>query len=69
MTHIVCCHYIHMMHVKFFQETNQIINTCRDLVFFIYLDKYQLGFTLSCVQALGFITSHIGQGLSFLFTT
>ena len=35
--------------------------------FLIYLDKYQLGFTLSCVQASGSRTSHIFQGLSCLW--
>ena len=40
MTHIVCRHYVHMTHIKFFQETNQMISTGRDLVFLIYLDKY-----------------------------
>ena len=58
MIHIVYCHYVHMTHVKFFQETDQMISTGRDLVFLIYLDKYQLGFTLSCVRALGSRTSH-----------
>ena len=47
MTHIVCRHYVHMTHVKFFQETDQMINTDRDLIFLIYLDKYQIDFTLS----------------------
>ena len=31
---------------------------------FIYLDKYQLGFILSCVRVLGSRTLHIYQGLS-----
>ena len=66
MTHIVYRHYVHM-HIKFLQETNQMINTGRDLVFLIYLDKYQLSFTLSCVQASGSRTSHIFQGLSCLW--
>ena len=66
MIHIVYRHYVHMTHVKFFQETNQIISTGRDLVFLIYLDKYQLGFTLSYVRALGSRTLHIYQGLSCL---
>ena len=35
--------------------------------FLIYLDKYQLGFTLSCVQASDSRTSHIYQGLSCLW--
>ena len=64
MIHIVCRHYVHMMHVKFFQETDQMISTGRDLIFLIYLDKYQLGFTLSYVQALRSKTLHIYQGLS-----
>ena len=55
MTHIICRHYVHMTHVKFLQETDQI-STGHDLIFLIYLDKYQLGFTLSCVRALGFRT-------------
>ena len=55
-----------MTHVKFFQETDQMISTGRNLIFFIYLDKYQLGFTLSYVQALGSKTLHIYQGLSCL---
>ena len=55
------------MYVKFLQKTNQMINTGRDLVFLIYLDKYQLGFTLSCVQASSSRTSHIYQGLSCLW--
>ena len=58
MTHIVCRHYVYMMHIKFLQETDQMINTGRDLVFFIYLDKYQLGFTLSSVRVSGSKTSH-----------
>ena len=64
MIHIVCRHYVHMMHVKFFQETDQMISTGRDLIFLIYLDKYQLGFILSYVRALGLRTLHIYQGLS-----
>ena len=67
MTHTVCRHYVHMMHIKFFQKTNQMINTSRDLVFLIYLNNYQLGFTLSCVRALGSRTLHIDQGLSCLW--
>ena len=35
--------------------------------FLIYLDKYQLGFTLSYVLASGSRTSHIFQGLSCLW--
>ena len=66
MIYIVCCHYVHMTHVKFLQETNQMINTGRDLVFLIYLDKYQLGFILSYVRALRSKTLHIYQGLSCL---
>ena len=66
-THIVCRHYIHMMHTKFLQETNQMINTGRDLVFLIYLDKYQLGFILSYVRALRSRTLHIYQGLSCIW--
>ena len=66
MTHIVCRHYVHMTHIKFFQETDQMISTGRDLIFLIYLDKYQLGFTLSYVRALGSRTLHIYQGLSCL---
>ena len=54
MNHILCHHYVHMTHVKFFQETDQMISTGRDLVFLICLDKYQLGFTLSYVRAAGF---------------
>ena len=65
-THIVCRHYVHMMHTKFLQETNQMINTGRDLVFFIYLDKYQLGFILSYVRGLRSRTLYIYQGLSCL---
>ena len=65
-THIVYRHYIHMTHVKFLQETDQMISTVCDLVFLIYLDKYQLGFILSCVRALGSKTLHIDQGLSCL---
>ena len=57
MTHIVCRHYVHMTHVKSLQETDQMISM-GDLIFLIYLDKYQLGFTLSCVQASGSRTSH-----------
>ena len=59
MIHIVCHHYVHMTHVKFLQETDQMISTGRDLVFLIYLDKYQLGFILSCVRALDSRTLHI----------
>ena len=66
MTHIVCRHYIYMTHVKFIQETDQMISTGRNLVFLIYLDKYQLGFTLSYVRALGSRILHIYQGLSCL---
>ena len=65
-THIVCRHYVHMTHIKFFQETNQMINTGRDFVFLIYLDKYQLGFILLYVRALISKTLHIYQGLSCL---
>ena len=65
-THIICHHYVHMMHIKFLQETNQMISTGRDLVFLIYLDKYQLGFTLSYVRASGSRTSYIFQSLSCL---
>ena len=54
MTHIICRHYVHMMHVKFLQETDQMISMGRDLVFLIYLNKYQLGFILSYVRAAGF---------------
>ena len=46
MTHIVCHHYVHMTHVKFLEETDQMISTGRDLIFLIYLYKYQLDFTL-----------------------
>ena len=67
MIRIVCRHYVHMTHVKFLQETDQMISTSRDLVFLIYLDKYQLGFTLSCVRALRSRTLHIYQGLSCLW--
>ena len=56
-----------MTHIKFLQETDQMISTGRNLVFLIYLDKYQLGFTLSRVQASGSRTSHIFQGLSCLW--
>ena len=63
MIHIICRHYVHMTHVKFLQKTNQMISTSCNLVFLIYLDKYQLGFTLSYVQASGSRTSHIFQGL------
>ena len=66
-THIVCRHYVHITHIKFLQETDQMISTGRDLVFLIYLDKYQLGFTLSCVWISGSKTSHIFQGLSCLW--
>ena len=66
MTHIVCHHYVHMTHIKFLQKTDQMISTGRDLVFLIYLDKYQLGFTLSYVRALRSRTLHIYQGLSCL---
>ena len=66
MNHILCHHYVHMTHVKFLQETDQMISTGRDLVFLIYLDKYQLDFTLSYVRALGSRTLHIYQGLSCL---
>ena len=66
MIHIVCRHYVHMTHVKFLQETDQMISTGHDLVFLIYLDKYQLGFTLSYVRALRSRTLHIFQGLSCL---
>ena len=66
MTHIVCRHYVHMTHIKFLQETNQMISTGRDLVFLIYLNKYQLGFTLSYVRASGSRTSYIFQSLSCL---
>ena len=65
-THIVCRHYVHMTHIKFLQETDQMISPGRDLVFLIYLNKYQLGFTLSCVQVSGSRTSHFYQGLSWL---
>ena len=58
MTHIVCHHYAHMAHIKFFQKTDQMINTSHDLIFLIYLDKYQLGFTLSCVRVSDSKTSH-----------
>ena len=64
MSHIVCHHYVHMTHVKFFQKTDQMISTGLDLIF---LDKYQLGFTLSYVRVLGFRTLHIYQGLSCLW--
>ena len=63
MIHIVCRHYVQMTHVKFREETDQMISTGRDLVFLIYLDKYQLGFTLSYVQALDSRTLHIDQRL------
>ena len=61
MTHIVSRHYVHMTHVKFIQETNQMISTNRNLVFLIYLEKYQLSFTLSYVRVLGSRTLHIYQ--------
>ena len=32
-THIVCRHYVHMTHIKFLQETDQMISTGRDLIF------------------------------------
>ena len=64
MTHIVCHHYVHMTHVKFLEETDQMINTGHD---FIFLDKYQLGFTLSYVRVLGFRTLHIYQNLSYIW--
>ena len=67
MTHIVCRHYVHMTNIKFLQEIDQIIITGCDLVVLIYLDKYQLGFTLSCVRASGSRTLHIFQGLSCLW--
>ena len=67
MTHIICRHNVHMTYVKFFQETNQMRSTGCNLVFLICLDKYQLGFTLSCVRALGSRTLHIFQGLSCLW--
>ena len=55
MIYIVCRHYVHVTHFKFLQETDQMISTGRDLVFFlICLDKYQLGFTLSYIRAAGF---------------
>ena len=63
MIHIVCHHYVHMMHVKLFQETHLMISKSCDLVFLIYLDKYQLDFKLLYVRALGFRTLHIYQGL------
>ena len=66
MTHIVCRHYVHMTHVKFFRETDQMISMGHDLIFLIYLNKNQLGFTLSYVRALGSRTLHIIQGLSCL---
>ena len=66
MTYIVCRHYVHMMHVKFLQETDQMISTGRDLIFIIYLDKYQLVFTLLCIRVLCSRTLHIYQGLSCL---
>ena len=67
MIHIVCRHYGHMTHVKFLQETDQMISTGRYLIFFIYLDKYQLGFTLSYVRALDSRTLHVYQSLSCLW--
>ena len=66
MTHIVCRHYVHMTHVKFFQETDQMISTGRNIIFLIYLDKYQFGFTLSYGRVLGFRSLHIYQDLSCL---
>ena len=63
---MLCRHYVHMTHVKFLQETNQMISTGYDLIFLIFLDKYQLGFTLLYVRALGSRTLHIYQGLSCL---
>ena len=57
-THIVCRHYVHMTHIKFLQKTDQMISTGCDLIFLIYLDKYQLGFTLSYVRVSGSKTSH-----------
>ena len=59
MIHILCRHYVHMMHVKFLKETDQMISMSRDLVFLIYLDKYQLGFILSYVRALDSRILHI----------
>ena len=44
-----------------------MISTGHDLVFLIYLDKYQLGFILSYIRALRSITLHIYQGLSCLW--
>ena len=67
MIHIVCRHYVHMTNVKFLQETDQMISMGHDLIFFIYLDKYQLGFTLSCVRVSNSKTSHIFQSLSCLW--
>ena len=64
MTHIVCRHYVHMTHIKFLQKADQMISTDRDLIFLIYLDNYQLGFTLSYIRALDSRTLHIYQGLS-----
>ena len=58
MTHIVCRHYVHMTHIEFLQETDQMISTGCDFVFQIYLNKYQLGFTLSYVRVSGSKTSH-----------
>ena len=66
MTHIIRRHYVHMTYVKFFQETDQMISTGRNLVFLISLEKYQFDFTLSYVRVLSSITLHIIQGLSCL---
>ena len=66
MIHIVCGHYVHLTHINFLQETDQMISTGRDLIFLIYLDKYQLDFTLSYIRVLGSRTLHIYQSLSYL---
>ena len=55
------------MYVKFLQETDQMISMGHNLVFRIFLDKYQLSFTLSCVRALCSRTLHIIQSLSCLW--
>ena len=44
-----------------------MISMGRDLIFLIYLDKYQLDFTLSYVRASDSRTLHIYQGLSCLW--
>ena len=69
MIHILCPHYIHKTCVKFLKKIDQMISTGRNLVFLIYLNKYQLDFTLSYVRALGSRTSHIFKRLIIPLTT